>query len=138
MAINLYTWMYVVMPKAYSKDLREKIVSAYESGSETIEEIAYRFSVGISTVSKYLKKWRETGDLTPLKSPGRPALLDSTLQEQLKELVLAKPDATLEEYCTEFKEKTNVEIKRSTLWNACNNLDIRRKKNRSTPVSESQ
>ncbi len=42
--------------KAYSLDLRQRVVSAYEAGETTIQEVAGRFSVGATFVKKMLGK----------------------------------------------------------------------------------
>ncbi len=52
--------------QAYSLDLRERVVAAYEKGSNTIAEIAERFSVGETFLKKMLRQKRETGSLERL------------------------------------------------------------------------
>jgi len=47
--------------QAYSLDLRERVVSAYEKGGATVAEIAARFSAGQTLVKKMLRQKRETG-----------------------------------------------------------------------------
>ena len=47
--------------QAYSLDLRERVVSAYEKGGGTLAEIAAQFSVGQTFVKKMLRQKRETG-----------------------------------------------------------------------------
>ena len=49
--------------QAYSLDLRERVVKAYEKGGATLVEIAGRFSVGPTFVKKMLRQKRETGSL---------------------------------------------------------------------------
>ena len=58
--------------KAYSPDLRERILRALEGGMST-SEAARVFDVGISTVKRYVRQQQETGSLTPKPIPGRPA-----------------------------------------------------------------
>ena len=54
------------MAAPYSIDLREKVLTKYESGDYAQEEIATLFSIGISSIKRWLKKKRETGNiLTP-------------------------------------------------------------------------
>ena len=52
--------------RAYSLDLRERVVAAYEKGEETIAEIAARFSVGETFLKKMLRQKRESGSLERL------------------------------------------------------------------------
>ena len=53
---------------SYSKDLRERAVKYYQSG-HTLKETSEVFGVGINTISQWVKKYKETGDLSnkPLK-----------------------------------------------------------------------
>jgi transposase len=116
------------MPKSFSKDLRERVVFAYNSGVGTIPKIAELFNLGKSTVDKYLNVYRNTGDLTPGKSTGRPPILDKKHLSVLKKIILAAPDKTLQDYCIAFKKETGINLPKSTLWDACQLLDLRRKK----------
>ena len=47
--------------KAYSLDLRERVVAAYENGVETIREVAEQFLVSESFIKKMLAKKRGNG-----------------------------------------------------------------------------
>jgi len=120
------------MPKAFSKDLRERVVAAYNSGVGTIPKIAELFNLGKSTVNKYLSVYRNTGDLTPGKSTGRPTILDEQHLSIIKKIILSEPDKRLQDYCIAFKKATGMNIPKSTLWDACQLLDLRRKKRVST------
>jgi len=117
-----------VVSKAFSKDLRERVVAAYNSGAGTIPKIAELFNLGKSTVDKYLSVYRSTGDLTPGKSTGRPTILDAKHLSILKKIVLSSPDQRLQDYCISFEKETGMNIPKSTLWDACQLLDLRRKK----------
>jgi len=46
--------------KAYSTDLRQKIIDVY--GKEQISQLAKRFDVALSFIVKLLKQYRETGE----------------------------------------------------------------------------
>jgi transposase len=121
------------MSKAFSKDLRDRVVEAYKNGVGTISEVAELFSLGKSTVDKYLSIFRNTGDLTPGKSTGRPAILNEQHLSIIKEIVLSAPDQRLQDYCITFEKTTGMKIAKSTLWDACKFLDLRRKKRASMP-----
>ncbi len=116
------------MSKAFSKDLRDRVVAAYSGGVGTIAEVAELFGLGKSTVNKYLSIFRKTADLTPGKSTGRPAILNEQHFSIIKEIVLSAPDQRLQDYCITFEKMTGMKIAKSTLWDACKLLDIRRKK----------
>lgn len=60
------------MARAYSLDLRKRVVEAIESGLST-REAARRFSIGISTSGAWYRAWRSRGRLEPDRQ-GKPKL----------------------------------------------------------------
>ncbi len=113
---------------AFTKDLRERAVKAYLNGLGTLDEVANIFDIGRSTLEKYLRIYRRHGDLTPGKSSGRPRIFTDEHLAVLKQLILSSPSARLVDYCFEFEKKTGIKISKSTIWDACQQLNIRRKK----------
>lgn len=81
-----------------SLDLRERIVTSYDQGEGTREEIAQRYRVSLGFVAKLLQQRRRTNDIAPRHhySGRKPKLLKSHRQ-QLRALLAKKPDATLQE-----------------------------------------
>src|SRR6266436_2791736 len=98
------------MAAPLSKELREKIVSAYERGIGTIKEVAEIFEITPRTVAKYLQIQRETGDLSPKPIPGRPPILTDENLNIIKKIILLNRDGTLQNFCDAFQEKTNIEV----------------------------
>lgn len=115
--------------KAYSTDLRVKLVLAYESGQETLDEVADTFGVGRCTVARMMKLWRAGQGLAPLAhGGGYPAMLDEKVLALLKSQVAAQPDATLCELSAYLKKKAKVEVHLSTVCRALQKLGLPRKK----------
>ncbi|MEM9924608.1 MAG: hypothetical protein AAF915_12795 [Cyanobacteria bacterium P01_D01_bin.50] len=56
--------------KAYSIDLREKIVKAYETGNTSVRKVASNFGVTKSFVQKLLLMKKNKGHLKPKKQGG--------------------------------------------------------------------
>ncbi|HEX4202614.1 MAG TPA: helix-turn-helix domain-containing protein, partial [Ktedonobacteraceae bacterium] len=80
--------------RAYSQDLRHRILHAVDQGM-TRAEIIQLFAVSRSTIKRYLKLRRETGDVKPRAIPGRPSEIGAALQAGLLLQLDAHPDATL-------------------------------------------
>ena len=57
--------------RAYSEDLRERIVEAVDDGLRPVE-VAERFKVSLASVKRYVKQKREQGHLRFEQPPGRP------------------------------------------------------------------
>ena len=70
--------------KAYSKDLREKIVDAIGRGMPKAQA-ARTFGIGISTVKRYASKAQRGEPLEPGKAPGKRPKMDERLSKLLKE-----------------------------------------------------
>ena len=80
--------------KAYSEDLRKKIVVAIERGMSKARA-ARTFDVSLSSVKRYSKTVREGGSLEPRKSPGRPRKANEKAQVLLEKDVQERPSATI-------------------------------------------
>lgn len=116
------------MARPLAKEIREAIVKAYERGAGTVAEVSEMFNVTSRTVFNYLRSHRETGDLTPVRPSGRPAILNDENLIIIKSIIMSNPDGTLQGYCDEFKKKTGIEVTFVTMHNACKKLNIRLKK----------
>ena len=114
--------------KAYSIDLREKIVAAHLDNHHSIRTVASIFVVSKSLVQKLVKQQKLEGNLQP-KQPGKPRLSYLTNAEvELRELVTEHPDATLVELCEFFADKTGNWVGRSAMCLALQKLGLNRKK----------
>ncbi|MGI0483321.1 helix-turn-helix domain-containing protein [Geminocystis sp. CENA526] len=63
--------------RPYSLDLRQKIIQARENQQLSIRQLAKIFGVAKSFVQKILKRYKETGELKPRYSGGRPPKINS-------------------------------------------------------------
>ena len=77
--------------KAYSIDLRTKIIESVRRRGVSISETARRFGVNRSTVGRYLRRLDEGGSLTPKKAPGAPSKLDESATGLLEEDIKTRP-----------------------------------------------
>ena len=80
--------------RAYSEDLRKKIVAAIERGMSKAQA-ARLFDVSLSSVKRYSRTVREGGSLEPRKSPGRPPKADEKARVLLERDVQERPSATI-------------------------------------------
>ena len=115
--------------RAYSLDLRQRVVRAYEQGQDSIAQLAARFGVGPTFVKKMLRQHRESGDLAPRPhGGGRPASLSPRQRRLLRRKVEREQDISLTELQTYLREATQVEAHVSTISRALKALDLPRKK----------
>jgi len=68
--------------RAYSNDLRQRIMRAVDQGHRQAE-IAAAFQVSVATIKRYLKQRREIGTLMAKPIPGRPPKKRGALEAEL-------------------------------------------------------
>ena len=81
--------------KAYSEDLRKKIVEVLLLRGTSKSEAARLFGVSLSSVKRYARTAREGRPLTPKKNPGKRLKLGKTAKALLKADLDERPAATL-------------------------------------------
>jgi transposase len=110
---------------AYSQDLRQRILDTVQRGEGSLRQIACRFLVSLSFVTRLLQLHRNTGSLQPKPhGGGNPAVLGPEDLERLRELVQKQPDATLEE----LQQRLGVSCSLMTISRALRKLKLPRKK----------
>ncbi len=115
--------------KAYSLDLRRKIVESYDRGDKTQSAVAESFGVSLSFIEKLLRRRRITGDIVPLPhGGGMKPRLDKDAVAILRLLVKEYPDATLAELCDEVKKQRGIRVSAPTMCTVLKKLDLGRKK----------
>jgi transposase len=111
--------------RAYSNDLRERIVAAVERGQHSIRQIARLFSVSLSCVVRLLQHQRRTGSVQPKPHAGvPPRKLDAAAEARLLELVRDQPDATL----AELRDRLGIRCSIMTIARALKRHKLTRKK----------
>ncbi len=70
--------------------------------------------VSVSTIKRYLRLRRQTGDVRPKPIPGPPARKRAVLEEGLPAQVRHNPDLTLAEHCERLQEVHGVEVSSAT------------------------
>lgn len=115
--------------KAYSLDLREKVLLAYQNNDLSEREIARLFGVSLSFVRDLLKLYRETGHIDPKPhAGGTPRSIDGAHLLILRKCVDRRPDATLEELREDYRTLTNQSVSVSTIGLSLRRMGYTRKK----------
>src|SRR4051812_37809500 len=82
----------------YSQDLRQRVLETVRRGEGSLRQIARRFLVSVSFVTRLVRTHRDTGALEPKPhGGGNPAVLTPEDLERLRALIRQQPDATLQE-----------------------------------------
>ena len=114
--------------RPYSLDLRERVIHAINTEHNTPAQTAQRFTLGIATIYRYLQLDRDLHNLTPRASTGRPRLINTQAENQLRAQLEAHNDATLEEHRRAWRKATGVQVSRTTMFESLERLGVTRKK----------
>ncbi|SIO43273.1 Transposase [Singulisphaera sp. GP187] len=109
----------------YSQDLRQRVLDTIQRGEGSSRQIARRFMVSVSFVTRLLKRYRSTSSLEPKPhGGGHPLSLGPEDLERLRELIRQQPDATLEE----CRQRLGTACSTMTISRALRKLGLPRKK----------
>ena len=121
------------MTKAYSNDLRERVVAAMQSG-ESCRIVAARFGVAPSSVVKWTQRARQTGSVCPAKMGGyrRPVL--EPHRQWLLDQVQTCPHVTLAILQEQLAER-GIAVSHDTAWRFLRGCGFSFKKRHWSPTS---
>jgi len=117
--------------KPITNEKRELLVEAKKRG-ETEKSIAKWLKISESSVTTIWRLYRKTGSHLPIPYPGRQPILSTYKWEEIKKLVAAEPDKTLEEII----EELDLPIKKSRLSVLLIEAGYSFKKRQPTPPSK--
>jgi transposase len=119
------------MPRAYSDDLRSKLLKAYAAGRGSLEELAGQFGVSYGYSKKIRRQQLESGHVERPRQlrHGPTGQLNAELKQYLQSMIGKQPDVTLAELREGLQSRHHVQISRSRLWYWLRGLGLRHKKN---------
>jgi transposase len=115
--------------RAYSEDLRRKIVAAIERGMPKAQA-ARTFDVSLSSVKRYSRIARKGGSLEPKKSPGRPHKVGEEAKVLLEKDVEERPSATIAQRRRFLEYLTDTTLSDSTVRRLMKRLGFSQKNGR--------
>ena len=125
--------------KAYSVDLRQKIIDAHNQREGSQRQLAKRFRVSLTFIENLLKRYRTDGTVEPrAHGGGQSAKLNPEQEAVLASLVEEENDAILVELCDRLEQRVGVRISRATMGRIIQKLKLTRKKKLCTRLSETR
>jgi|SRR5580658_1033625 transposase len=123
------------MPRAYSDDLRLKLLRAYAAGRGSLEELASQFGVSYGYAKKIRRQQLRSGlpERPRQLRHGPTGQLNADVKQYLRAAVARQPDVTLAELKQQLRKAHQVEISPSRLWYWLRGLGLRHKKNAARP-----
>jgi transposase len=117
------------MSRPYSDDLRARAVAAVDGGMSR-HEAAKVFSVGVSSVIRWVQAHRRTGSVSPKPMGGsRGCRIEAEDRDWLLARIAEKPDLTLEEMRHELLAERGLAASHGAIWRFCDREQLTFKKN---------
>lgn len=113
--------------KAYSTDLRERVLAAHARGLSR-RELIELFQVSQGSITRWLRQQRTTGNLTPALPPGRALSIPADQEGALRRQLEAAPDAILAVHTAQWNAEHGASISTWTMARAIRRLGWSRKK----------
>jgi transposase len=126
------------MAKAYSDDLRRKLLDAHQQGEGSLVELAERFCVSLGWAKKISATWRSTGRMErpPSGRRGPRSKITPEVQKRLRWLVATRSDLTLAEMQQRLETDLELRVSQSRLWTVLQQMGLRLKKSPYTPPNK--
>jgi transposase len=109
--------------------LREAIIRAFHERRLSYQEIASLLGIGRATVSRVLRRHRETGGVAPRpRGGGNTSPIRGKVAEWLIALVTRQPDLSVAELVGQLRRQARIQTSRSSVLRALHRLGYTRKK----------
>ena len=122
------------MAKAYSNDLRRKLLEAYDRGEGSLRELAERFGVSSPYAWKISAQRKQTGQVERVEQRHGPeSKVTGAVEQQLRAWVRQQPDLTLVELQERLRETARLPVSVARVWQVLRRMKLPLKKSHSTP-----
>ena len=125
------------MARAYSDDLRGKILQVYEQGRLGLKALAEQFGVSYGYTKKIRRQQLQSGRVERPQQAryGPVSRVTAEIEDELRRALRWQPDLTLQELAEWLEQSRKLRLSRTRLWEVLKRLGLRRKKNPFTPAS---
>jgi transposase len=126
------------MAKAYSNDLRCKLLTAYDRRQGSLRALAELFSVSYDWAKKISSQRLRSQQMerVPQSRHGVASRITPAVEAELLRLLREQPDCTLTELQNGLRQALGVGFSCQHLWRVLKRLGVRLKKSRFTQPSE--
>jgi transposase len=116
------------MPRPLSEDLRKRIVKKREEGYSEAD-VSQMFGVSTSSVYRFFKRQRESGDLKPKKMGQPEGSKLNPHKDLIQGWIQKEPGVTLEELTARLADELDIHVHHTTVMRALSRWGYSYKKN---------
>lgn len=120
------------MPRAYSEDLRNRVIDSVENEGMSRRAAARRFGVSEASAVKWLQRWQQYNDRRPVGTGGHRPSKTKPHRDWLLATLDANPDITLAALSVQFLSERGVKATTGMLSEFFKGEGISFKKKRSS------
>jgi len=115
--------------KAYSMDLRIRVIEAYKQGKGSMQELAKVFSIHWRTAQNWINRFEKEKTVGPkiYKRGPEPKIKDEQLP-RIQELIVSNNAMSQDELKEQIKKELDIEVSLSTVGRAMGRLEMTKKK----------
>ena len=125
------------MARAYSDDLRQKLIEAHQQGDGSLPALAQRFHVSEGWARKVSAAFHRSGSWArPPSGPRGPrSKFSAEIRRRLSEWIEEQPDLTLQQLQSRLRGELGLKASIGRLWSVLREMGLRLKKSRPAPPS---
>lgn len=110
--------------RAYSQDLRDKVINKYKEGTMTMTEISKLFGICYESIRDWVRRYRRDGDYSSKQGFGCGRVVRFTDKDKILEYLKLHPDAN----GIEVRDAVAPDLPMSTFYDTLARLEITYKK----------
>ena len=110
--------------KAYSQDLRDRVIICYREGSRNLTQLAARFKIGYDTIRRWVKRYNETGDYSSRQGKVGGKKYKFSDKQAVLDFISSHPDAS----ALEIRDTVAPGLHMNTFYDSLSRMKITFKK----------
>lgn len=114
--------------KAYSEDLRERVIAAWQEG-KTQAWISQTYRLSSASIKRYIARYKTTGSVAARVQRRQEPRISAAYEGQLRALVAREPVAKLDWYCAQWESETGIVVSIKTMSRMLVRFGLRQKNN---------
>ena len=110
--------------KAYSQDLRNKVIQSYYEDAKTVSDLSVLFRIGVNTIKDWIHRYETTGNYTSKQGVGCGRVCKYSDKNKILQYIKENPDAN----GIEIRDAVAPDLHMNTFYDTLHRMQITYKK----------